>query len=45
MILVNIAADLFGLFIDNANLKLAMTKGDPEKEKNFEDMKRMMRDD
>ncbi len=45
MILVNIAADLFGLFIDNANLKLAMTKGDPEKEKSFEELKKIMRED
>jgi hypothetical protein len=44
MVLVNIAADLFGFFIDNARLKLAMTQGDPEKEKSFEELKKIMKD-
>ncbi len=45
MILVNLAVDLFGYFIDNAKLKLAMTQGDPEKEKGYEELKRIMKED
>lgn len=44
LVLVNIAIDVFGFFIDNAKLKLAMTKGDPEKEKQYEEMRKVMRE-
>ncbi|MCC6724348.1 MAG: hypothetical protein IT258_07535 [Saprospiraceae bacterium] len=45
MIAVNIAIDVFGFFIDNAKLQLAMTHGDPEKEKQYEELKRIMKED
>lgn len=45
LVMVNIAIDIFGFFIDNAELKLAMTKGDPEKEKQYEEMKKLMKED
>ena len=43
LVLINLAADLFFFFIENAKLKAMMTHGDPEAEKKFDDMKRMMK--
>ncbi len=44
LVLVNIAADLFGFFIDNAKLKAALVQGDPEREKQYEEMKKVLGD-
>ncbi len=42
MVLVNLALDLFFYFINNAKLKMAVTNGNPEAEKSYEELKRMM---
>jgi hypothetical protein len=44
LVLVNIAVDLFALFIDNAKLKAAMVQGDPEREKQYEEMRKAMKE-
>lgn len=42
LVLVNLVIDLFFLFINNEKLKAFMTKNNPEAEKNYEEMKKMM---
>lgn len=42
LVLINIALDLFFYNINNEKLKAMMTKGDPEAEKSFEELKKMM---
>ncbi|MCF8245483.1 MAG: DUF6498-containing protein [Saprospiraceae bacterium] len=42
LVLVTIAIDLFFFFIGNKKLKAMITKNDPEKEKQYEELKKMM---
>lgn len=42
LVLVTLAIDLFFFFINNKKLKAFVTKNDPEAEKHYEEMKKMM---
>lgn len=44
LVLLNLAADLFFFFIENTKLKAALTRNNPEAEKQYDDMKRLMKE-